>query len=138
MYYSYWQQSPLNDLEQKKNKMFIWEIPNGKSEVINVRRTDNTMAIGNRTIGETMNYNTWLKIVCILGVRVRVIVFNATFSNISVISCIIGWDNHWLAASHCQTVSHNVIPSTPRLSVIRIPDVSGDRHWLQVSGCLNQ
>ena len=47
-------------------------------------------------------------------------VFNATFSNISVISW---WsvllveetgDNHRPVASHGQTLSHNVVSSTPR------------------------
>ena len=53
----------------------------------------------------------------------RVVVFNATFNNISVIS----WQlvllvvetgvprkNHWPAASYWQTLSHNVVLSTPR------------------------
>jgi hypothetical protein len=49
-------------------------------------------------------------------------VFNATFNNISVIS----WrsvllveeagENQRLAASHWQTLSHNGVASTPRLS----------------------
>ena len=51
-------------------------------------------------------------------------VFNATFNDISVIS----WgsvllmeesrENHRLAVSHWQTLSHNVVLSTPRLSTI--------------------
>jgi len=63
-----------------------------------------------------------------------VIVFNATFINISVIS----WrsvllmeetgENHITAESHRQTLSHNVVSSTPRLSGIRTYNVSGDRH----------
>ena len=48
------------------------------------------------------------------------IVFNATFSNISVIS----WRP---AASHRHTLLHNVVSSTPRLSVIRTHNVNGDR-----------
>ena len=52
-------------------------------------------------------------------------VFNATFSNISVIFC---WsvllveetgvprENHWPVASHWQTLSRNVVSSTPHLS----------------------
>jgi hypothetical protein len=49
-----------------------------------------------------------------------VMVFNATFSNISVIS----WrpvllveetgENHQPVASHWQTLSHNVVSGTPR------------------------
>ena len=51
-------------------------------------------------------------------------VFNATFNNISVISW---WsvllveetgENHRPVASHSQTLSHNVVQSTPRLSGI--------------------
>jgi hypothetical protein len=37
-------------------------------------------------------------------------------------------ENHRPAASHRQTLSHNVIPSTPRLRGIRTPNVSGDSH----------
>ena len=60
--------------------------------------------------------------------RVRVMVFNATFNSILVIS----WrsillveetgvprDKHRPDASHRQTVSHNVVLNTPRLSRIR-------------------
>jgi hypothetical protein len=53
---------------------------------------------------------------------VRFMVFNATFSNISVISwrsVLIGWGNggpgeHRPAASHRRTLSHNAVSSTPR------------------------
>jgi hypothetical protein len=50
-------------------------------------------------------------------------VFNATFNNILVISwrsvLLVGGtgvpgENHRPAASHCQTLSHNVLSSTPR------------------------
>jgi hypothetical protein len=57
------------------------------------------------------------------NVSVRVMVFNATYTNISVIS----WQavllveetgvhgkNHWIAVSHWQTLSYNVVSSTPR------------------------
>ena len=49
--------------------------------------------------------------------------FNATFNNISVIpwgsvllvaEIGISGENHWPAASHWQTLSHNVVLSTPR------------------------
>ena len=52
-----------------------------------------------------------------------IMVFNVTFNNMSVIS----WrsvllfeeigvlrEDHWPAASHWQTLSHNVVSSTPR------------------------
>jgi len=66
-------------------------------------------------------------------------VFNATFNNISVIS----WqsvlmveetgvprENNWPVASHWQTLSHNVVSSTPHLCGIRTRNISDDRYWL--------
>jgi hypothetical protein len=50
-------------------------------------------------------------------------VFNATFNNVSVISwrsdllvekTVVPGENHRPAANHCQTLSHNVVSSTPR------------------------
>jgi hypothetical protein len=64
-------------------------------------------------------------------------VFNATFNNISVMS----WqsvllvketgvprENQRPATSHWQTLSHNVVSSTPHLSGIRTHSFSGDKH----------
>jgi hypothetical protein len=64
-------------------------------------------------------------------------VFNETFSNISVMSW---WsvllvedtgENRLLVTSYWQTLSHNVVSSIPRLSGIRTHNVSGDevRFW---------
>ena len=36
-------------------------------------------------------------------------------------------ENHGPATSHWQTLSHNVVSSTPRLSGIRTHNVSGDK-----------
>jgi len=72
-----------------------------------------------------------------------VMVFNATFINISVISrrSVFWWrklgvpgENHRPAASHWQTLSHNVVSSTPRYykcSGVRTHNVSDVRHGLQ-------
>ena len=68
---------------------------------------------------------------------VRVIVLNATFNNIWVVS----WrsvllveetgENHWPAANHWQTLSHNVVSRTPFLSGLELAtlDVIGT-HWI--------
>jgi len=39
-------------------------------------------------------------------------------------------ENHRPAVSHQQTLSHNVVSCTPRLSGIRTHNVNGDGHWL--------
>ena len=70
---------------------------------------------------------------------VCLMVFNATFNNISVIS----WrsvilveetggpgENHQPVASHWQTLSHNVVHVT--LIEIRTNNINGDRHWLHM------
>jgi hypothetical protein len=64
---------------------------------------------------------------------VSVIVFNDTFNNISVVSwrsallveeTRVPGENHRPAASHWQTLSHNVLSCKPRLSGIRTDNVS--------------
>jgi hypothetical protein len=64
-------------------------------------------------------------------------VFNFTFNNISVILWLsvllveetgVPGENHRPVTSHSQALSHNVVPSTPRLSGIQTHNVSGDRH----------
>ena len=56
------------------------------------------------------------------GVEVWVIVFNATFNNISAISLRsvllveetdVPGENHQPVISHCKTLSHNIVSSTP-------------------------
>jgi hypothetical protein len=63
-------------------------------------------------------------------------VFNTTINNISAISWQsvllveetgVPGENHRPVASHRQTLSHNVVSSTPRLSRIQT-HISGDRH----------
>ena len=71
--------------------------------------------------------------------RIRVMVFNATFNNISVIllrpvllaeeTSVLG-ENHRPAASHWQTLSQNFVSSTPRLSGIRtLYEISTKTCW---------
>ena len=43
---------------------------------------------------------------------------------------VVPGENHRHVASHWQTLSHNVVSSTPRLSGIQTLNLSGDRHWL--------
>jgi len=65
---------------------------------------------------------------------VCLMVFNATFNNISVIlwrSVLLveeTGENHWPVASHWQTLSHNVV----HLALIKMQthNISGDRYWL--------
>ena len=57
--------------------------------------------------------------------------FNATFNNISVISwrSVLSVEETGVPGkSHLQTLSHNVVWSTPRLSRIRTNNVGGDMH----------
>ena len=63
--------------------------------------------------------------------------FNATFSNILVILRLsvllvdesgVPRENHRPAASPWQTLSHNVVLSTPHLDGIQTHNVSCDRH----------
>jgi hypothetical protein len=39
-------------------------------------------------------------------------------------------ENHRPVASHRQTLSHNVVSSTPRHERVWTHNFSGDRHWL--------
>ena len=66
--------------------------------------------------------------------------FNATFNNISVIlwrsvllveETGVPGENHWLVACHWQTLSHNVVSSTPHHEPVQTHNFSGDRYWLQ-------
>jgi hypothetical protein len=58
-------------------------------------------------------------------VWVRLMAFNSTFNNISVVSwrsvylveeTRVPGENHWPVTSHWKTLSHNVVSSTPRLN----------------------
>jgi len=65
--------------------------------------------------------------------------FSATFNNILVIlwqtvllveETGVHRENHRSVASHWQTLSHNIVLSTSRLSGIRTDNINGHRHWL--------
>jgi hypothetical protein len=69
-----------------------------------------------------------------------VMVFNATFKNISAIlwqsvllveETRVPRENHWPGTSHRQTLSQTVVSSKPHLSRIRT-HISDDRHWLHM------
>ena len=90
----------------------------------------------------TYNYTAFIKFIYYLQdyrERERVIVFHATFNNISAISwrsvllveeTWVHRENHQPVTSHWQTLSHNVVSNTPSLSWIGTNNISGDRHWL--------
>ena len=78
--------------------------------------------------------------VCLTGYGFMV--FNATFNNISIIlwrSVLLVEEtgvlrvNHWLAASHWQTLLHNVVHLA--MSRIWTDNTNGDRHQLHIGSC---
>ena len=75
-------------------------------------------------------------IISVLSQERVVMVLNAIINNISVISVllmeetVVPGENHHPAVCHLQTLSYNVVSSTPRLSGIQTHNFSGDRNGL--------
>ena len=87
---------------------------------------------------QLLHTNMVLDIICIRQLKrefkmikclVWFMVFNATFNNISVISwqsvllvekTRVPKEKHWPVASHWQTLSHNIVSSTSRLSGFKL------------------
>ena len=63
----------------------------------------------------------------VLGVRV----LNTTFNSNSI-SAIYPEKKTQPATSHWQTLSHNIVSSTPRLDGIGTHNSSSDIHWLHI------
>jgi hypothetical protein len=83
----------------------------------------------------SVSSNYW----CHYGVSAKVMMFNATFNNISAISrqsvflveeTGVPVKNNRLAANHWSNLSLNVVSSTSRLNGIRTNNFRGDMHWL--------
>jgi hypothetical protein len=92
----------------RRSKLF-YDSPNTDSWFI-CRRAQNKNADG-----ILFCYTSWQ--VSLIWIIVRVMVFNATFNNIRSVLLVeeggVHGENHWPAASHWQTLSHNVVSSTP-------------------------
>ena len=68
---------------------------------------------------------------CLVGFLVLNVTFNNIISWRSVLlvkETGVPGENHRPVASHCQTLSHNVVSSTPRLSGIRTHSVSNSNY----------
>ena len=82
-----------------------------------------------------LNYIIWLTFgKCLFGCF---IVLYVSFNNISLILSVLFveetrvlGENHRPVASHWQTLSHNVVSTTPCLNWIQTHNFSGDRNWL--------
>jgi hypothetical protein len=88
---------------------------------------------------ETCISVTWYTIPYIKDNLILVMVFNTTSNNIAFLSWRsvfmveetgVTGENHQFVANHWQTLWHNVVSSTPRLSGTWTHNVIGDRHWL--------
>jgi hypothetical protein len=116
------------------NIFFSWKGPEGRCKLLTSVRPS-SVGLSYLNIPFT-NYWTDCNQAWLFLSGVRVMVFDATFNNISVIS----WqavllveetgENHPPVASHWQTSSLNVVSSIPHLSGVWAHNNSGNRHWL--------
>ena len=92
-----------------------------------------------RTRNRNVKFLSFPTINFLMDGLVWLMVFNATFNNISVIfwqsvllvkETGVPGENHQPVASHWQTLSHNVVSSTHREEWVRTCNFRGDRHWL--------
>ena len=84
----------------------------------------------------------WKHVFFWLRLGLGLMVFNTTFNNISVIlwrsillveEIGVPRENHQHVACHWQTLSHNVVSSTPHINRFKIHNIMGDRHYLNFS-----
>jgi hypothetical protein len=102
-----------------------------------VKSLPNVIDTSHNVVGELLFL---IPFMIILLKIINFIFFNVTFNNFSAISwqsvllkeTAVPWENHRPVASHWQTLSRNVVSSTPRLSGIRTCNISEDRHWLHI------
>jgi hypothetical protein len=111
----------------KEDKPYFNEISSSSLELLRVWNKNEKYETWDSKHRVSCSHQFLLKAL-LLGVRVRAMLFNATFNNISAIS---SWSvllaketrepraNHRPAASHWQTLSHNVVSSTRRLNEIQ-------------------
>jgi hypothetical protein len=75
---------------------------------------------------------TFTRLVCTTPLLQYISVYLSVYYEVVSTACTIGvlGENHRPVASNWQTLSHNVVLSTPRHERFWNHNVSGDRHWI--------